>query len=243
MKVLDLLGISLPVFTGILTTTLLLLAGLYSARRRAMGWATRRKLGSARAWLWLHLAAGTLFLLLLLWHSGFALPSGGLSWALWLLAVWTVLSGLVGLALQRWLPVALAGLPVEAPYERIPELVEDLRRRAARLASRCGGPVQALYSRRVAPALEAPRRDASFFLDISGGSAARLREADYLVELLNDDDRARLSELERIYRAKLALDAHYTLQWALRGWLLLHVPPTVVLMVLVLIHIAAVLYY
>ena len=53
----------------------------------------------------------------------------------------------------------------------------------------------------------------------------------------------RLGELQQLYRAKLELDAHYTLQHVLRGWLVLHVPVSLVLLVLVGLHVFTVLYY
>ena len=43
--------------------------------------------------------------------------------------------------------------------------------------------------------------------------------------------------------AKLEIDAHYTLQRALRGWLYFHAPPSLLLLALVAVHVATVLYY
>ena len=58
-----------------------------------------------------------------------------------------------------------------------------------------------------------------------------------------DRDLAQIDLLERDYRTKLEIDAHYTLQRALRWWLWLHVPASLVLLVFVAVHLFTVLYY
>lgn len=229
---------------GTAAALLLVVAALYGVRRRAMRLATRRRLGRARDWLALHLCCGGLFLLLMLMHSGFRLPTGMVTWGLWALGLWTVASGLVGLALQRWIPRALGSGPeVEVVYERIPELVAEIRDAADGVAAACDEPVQALYARRVAPALAAPRRSLRHFFDVTGGKQARLRELNYLRRFLPPAEGERLGRLAQLYESKLEIDVHYTLQQTLRIWLWAHVPVSVVLMALLVIHLATVWYY
>ncbi|MEM7352229.1 MAG: hypothetical protein AAF657_15620, partial [Acidobacteriota bacterium] len=103
--------------------------------------------------------------------------------------------------------------------------------------------VRALYQKTVAPALATPRRRAIYFLDPTGGIQSRLKPFQYLEGRLPAEEKAKLDQLERLYRAKLEIDAHYTLQRALRGWLTLHAPVTVLLVGLVALHIFTVLYY
>lgn len=229
---------------GIACALVLVAVALFGLRRRLPALAARLRLGSAQAWLRCHLYGGTLFVLLLLAHSGFGLPDGTLSWWLWGLGLWTAASGAAGLLLQRWLPrVMSSGLSSEALYERIPELIDDLRRRAEAMSASCAGAVQALYAREVAPALAGPRRRMIYFVDVTGGIQSRLRAFTYLHDFLSGDERDQLDELERLYRAKLELDAHYTLQWPLRWWLLAHVPLSIVLLLLVFVHVLTVVYY
>ncbi len=229
---------------GIACTVVLVIVALFGMRRRMPALAARLRLGSANAWLRVHLYGGVLFLLLLLMHSSFRLPAGALTWWLWGLSVWTVLSGTLGLILQRWLPRVLAsGLSSEVLYERIPALIDDLRERSEALSATCGDSIRALYAREVAPALDAPQRRLIYFIDVTGGIRSRLRSFEYLRGFLPADERGRLEELETLYRAKLELDAHHTLQWPLRGWLMLHVPLSLVLLVLVGVHIFTVLYF
>jgi len=229
---------------GFLAALLLLATALYGVRRRAMATASRWRLGSARTWLRAHLGGGALFLFFLLMHSGFQLPQGLFSWALWLLSLWVVASGFLGLFLQRWIPRVLAsGLSLEAHYDRIPQLVEEIRQRAATLAVDAEGPLRTLYRQRLAPVLAVPMPRMIYFFDVSGGSRTGLRELEYLRSLLPGDERERLGQLEKLYRSKLELDAHYTLQRVLRAWLWLHLPTSLALLVLVALHILVVLYY
>jgi len=202
---------------GVGAAVLLVLAALFAVRRRSMRVAARVRLGRSRTWLRLHVYGSLLFLLLVLMHTGFRLPQGILSWWLWVLSLWTVGSGLIGLLLQRWIPRALnSGLAIEVLYERIPELIDEIRERAEGLAAGCSPPVQALYARNMAPSLAGPSRELIYWLDITGGIRSRLKEIEYLRGLLPAEEKEKLTELERLYRTKLEIDAHYTLQQALR---------------------------
>ena len=237
-------GSPLGMSYGIAATVLLLGAAAYGARRRSMRFASRLGLGRSRAWLYFHVYGGGLFLLLVHMHSGWRLPMGALNWGLWLLSLWTVASGLAGLALQRWIPRVLAsGLSVEVNYDRVDELAKGVRERAEQLAESCDDSVRALYQKTVAPALVAPERRLIYFLDPTGGIQTRLAPFRYLENRLPREERLELVELERLFRAKLEIDAHYTLQRALRGWLIVHAPTSFLLVALVAIHISTVLYY
>lgn len=229
---------------GAAATVLLLVAGVYGARRRVMRLAARRRLGRASVWLPVHTFTGTLFLLLVLMHSGFRLPEGWVTWGLWLLSFWTVLSGFFGLALQRWIPRRLtSGLSIEVHFDRIPELVDESRSRAEKLAAESSEAVRGFYERRLAEAFHEPRWRWLYFLDVTGGGRTRLRELDFLAPRLADAERERLARLRELFVAKSEIDAHYTLQRTLRAWLYLHVPTTIVLIALLAVHLFTVAYY
>ena len=72
------------------------------------------------------------------------------------------------------------------------------------------------------------------------GREHRGREFRHLRRLLAEEDRARLEELEGLYRTKLEIDAHYTLQQTLRLWLYLHVPGSLLLIGLLAAHLYSV---
>jgi len=229
---------------GVAAALLMLGAALLGVRRRTMRFSSRRKLRSSRAWLLFHIYASGLFLPLVLMHSGFGLPRGALTWWLWGLSIWTVLSGLFGLLLQKWIPRVLSsGLSIEVLYDRIPELVDDLRKRAEKLVATCGEPIQALYGRRIAPILAGPTRRTIYYVDITGGYRLPRSEFQYLRKLLGEDEQQKLGELQTLFETKLEIDAHYTLQPALRLWLYLHVPTSLLLVALLALHVWTVIYY
>ena len=204
----------------------------------------RLRLGSSRTWLYGHIYGGTLFLLMVLMHTGFRLPTGSFSWWLWGLSFWTVLSGLAGLALQRWIPRVLAsGLTNEVLYERIPELVDELRRKAEALMESGGEVIRGFYAKNLASALAGPHRRWIYYRDITGGMQSRLKRFHYLSGFLSTREQALLDELEKLYRTKLEIDAHWTLQQARRWWLYAHVPTSLLLLVLVVIHLLTIFYY
>ncbi|HSR51797.1 MAG TPA: hypothetical protein VLV83_13290 [Acidobacteriota bacterium] len=225
---------------GISSALLLVAAAAYSVRRRAPG----RGPGAARHWLYFHIYGGLLFLLLVMMHSGFRLPHGSLAWAMWLLSLWIVASGLLGLAVQRWIPRLLtSGLSTEANYERIPELVESVRSQADSLADQADEAIRRHYRSSLRPLMTAPRTRPIFFLDITGGIQSTLRQAEHLRGFLEAKDVADLDRLVDLFKTKNELDAHLTLQKALRWWLYTHVPVSLTLIVLVGFHIFTILYY
>lgn len=229
---------------GIAAAIVMVAALAHGLRRRAMRLASKLGLGASRVWLHLHVYGGLLFLLLVLLHSGFRLPTGAVTWWLWGLSIWITVSGLFGLALQKWIPrVLTSGLSMEAHYDRIPELCGEIRERAAKLASTSESQVQALYRSSVAPALEKPTRRWIFFVDITGGSKARLKEFAYLQRFLPAEEKEKARELERLFRVKTELDAHLTLQQALRTWLIIHTPVALLLVAFLALHIFSVIYY
>jgi hypothetical protein len=177
-------------------------------------------------------------------HSGFHLPTGMLNWWLWLLSIWVTISGIIGVALQKWVPKLLtSGLANEVLYERIPELVKEIRRKAEALVQPCSDPLRDFYGRQLAYTFSAPQPRWIYYLDITGGAHHRLKQLEYLRNVLSSEERENLDQLELLFKAKLELDAHFTLQRALRWWHYLHVPASIVLLILVAFHIFTIIYF
>ena len=230
------------ILLGILATVLLLVSAAYGVRRRMMRFFTRVGLGRARTWLRLHIACGLLFLVALGFHAGFDLPGGLLNRALWLLALWTVASGFLGLAVQRTVPRILSAIGVGGgqlrPHPRAggrdpPAGREPVgrvgRRRCATSTAQPGAHARA------------PQRNLSVLLDAGGRRRTWIRWTAAVAAAR--DQRARLAQLEALVRTKLDLDIHYTLQQVLRGWLWLHVPTSALLAGARRVHVVAMLAY
>ena len=225
---------------GVAAATLLGGAMAYAGRRRA----PRRGPGASYHWLQFHVYGGTLFLLLVLLHTGLRLPDGVIGWALWTTAVWVVATGLAGVLIQKWVPTALSsGLTTEVHYDRIPELVAHVRGKVEDLVAVADESVRSFYQTNLAAALAGPETRLIYFVDITGGIQTRMRHLDHLQQFLGDADRRAVDELRTLLRTKLEMDAQYTLQKALRWWLYAHVPVAVALTVLVAFHVFAVWYY
>jgi hypothetical protein len=237
-------GRDLGLSFGLVATGLLGLCVLLGLRRRAPRWFARRRFGSAATWHRVHLWGGGLFVVSFLLHSGMRWPSGDLTSLLFALSLWTGLSGLFGLVLQRWIPRALtSALRVEVLYERIPELIAELRGRAESLVVVAEKPIRDLYQLQLAPLMLGPQPRWSYHLDITGGVQRHARSIHYLMPLLDGASQRTLREIEELVRLKMELDAHASLQRSLRLWLWLHVPTSLLLCGLVTVHIAAYFVY
>ena len=237
-------GSALGLGYGTAAAALLVGVAALGVRRRTMRLSTRLGLGRSRTWLDVHIFGGALFLLLMFMHSGFRLPTGWVTWWLWGLSLWSVASGALGLLIQRWIPRQLSsGLSVEVHYDRIPELSREILTRAEELTRDCSEPVLDLFERTVAPALERPRRRLIYLVDVTGGAQARLREFRYLRQYLTPKEDQTVDRLEDLFKTKLEIDAHYTLQPVLRWWLYIHVPTSMLLLGFLALHLASVFLY
>jgi len=226
---------------GIAATVLLIVVAAWGVRRRTM---RIRSTGSAQNWVQLHVYGGFLFLLLVLMHDGFRLPHGSLTGWLLLLSVWVTLSGLLGVFLQKWVPKMLtSGVSIEVLYERVPELVEAVRVKSEELVAGAPDAIQDFYARNIARTLRAPKSRWVYYVDVTGGIQSQTKQFEYLRRLLTPEDQQKLDQLEKYYKTKLELDAHYTLQKSLRWWLYAHAPASIVLLVLACIHIVSVVVY
>lgn len=224
---------------GSIATGIFVIDALYPLRRRLMGW----PFGSAQVWLQFHLYGGIVACLMVLIHIGFRLPGGWFGWSLFFLTVWTTASGLLGTFLQKWIPTLIvSNLRVEALYERIPELVERLQAQADALVANASDIFDRAYRTDIRPQLAAATPSWSYLFDIGGNRERRLQPLDYVAQFLEDTERERLDDLRAICGEKAELDAHLSLQRALRLWTLLHVPPSMLLMALIVVHFVSVLY-
>lgn len=221
---------------GTLAALLFLNGALYPLRRRLLAW----PLGTAQRWLQLHIYGGVLAMLFVLIHTGFALPFGTMGWWLFGLSLWTTLTGVAGTMLQKWIPAVVAGsLRVEALAARMPQLVARLQAEADELMRGAPDRLIAAYQADIRPLLQQPEPAWAYVANVQAG---RVRYEPRLAALDRLADAGRVSELRAIVTEKAELDVHLSLQRALRTWVLLHVPPAIVLLGLLAVHIFAVLY-
>jgi hypothetical protein len=213
----------------------------YSARRSVPA---RRTLGPSRTYLQVHLWGGGLFLVLFLVHTAFRLPGGLLYFCLWSLSLWVVLTGVVGVVLQKSLPRILEpSSSFEVNLQRIPELVDELRLRAEAAAAGAEPRVKTYYDQHMAPDMASPRMITAVLFRNARVARRGTGEVDILRRTLPPEGIAALEALREIHNTKHEMDVHYTLQRILRGWLYLHLPAAVVLLGVVLLHVFFVFYF
>jgi hypothetical protein len=240
-------GSVIGIWYGLIGSALMIYAGLLSALRHVPSWWW---LGSRKVWLRGHIWLGLLSGVFILCHSGFRWGSG-VAFILSIVLILTLVTGIVGLFLQNVLPrMIMVRVPNEAPYEQIPHLIGVMRRQADELIDKVKEDkaidsavkikLAEFYVEQVRPFLTHPYRrslnlasplqEETLFARVQalpGFGAVK----DQLVELRGYcHERRLLADQQRMYH------------W-LHGWLLVHVPLSVLLLVLGLAHAVMSLYY
>jgi hypothetical protein len=119
---------------GVLGSAFMLFAGLLGARKRVRTW----RIGRAEFWMRGHLWLGFVSLPIIWFHGGFA-HGGTLTTVLMWLLYAIVVSGLLGAALQHFVPRQMTRLvPNETIYDQIPQVIRHLAVEADDVAAVCG---------------------------------------------------------------------------------------------------------
>jgi hypothetical protein len=242
---------------GVAGTLFMIFAGLLSVRKKTI----RLRLGSLSWWLKGHLWLGLLSVPLIFFHAAFRW-GGWLEIALWILLGVVVVSGLVGLALQNVLPRLMK---LQLPSEAIPDQFAERCRRLMlsadeRIVAQCtpaiveaamANPRQGttspsplaelarFYFRSVRPFLGAAPPDDGLLTtreqahQVFERVRATLPEScgetvDWLEQSCNE--RRQLAQQERLFRL-------------LHGWLKIHIPCSIALLVFTVVHVVTALYY
>lgn len=235
----------------------MIFAALLGARKRVPVY----RLGRAQTWMRGHLWLGLLSLPLILFHSGFRYGHGLTAWLMTLLIV-VILSGLFGAALQHYMPrVMTREVTMETIYEEIGHVRAQLLEEAAELmqqASENGkgkektsvengdgdgigsavavmdeaAPLRNFYERELKPFLEKPGASGSALSD-----AVQSRSAfSQLRTLVPASLHVTIEDLESICEEERQLTLQRQLHLWLHGWLLLHIPLSLALLLLGAIH-------
>jgi hypothetical protein len=277
-------GGSAPGLTfGVIGFGFMIFAALLGARKRVPTW----RIGRAQAWMRGHLWLGLLSLPVILFHGGFHFGGTLTSVLMWLLII-TVASGLIGAALQHYVPrVMTTDVKLETIYDEIGNVRKLLREEAdrgveaicgsrglGRLAKeevqRAGGfsaartmatsgggaavaaaaetvvlteeeraPLRKFYLSEMRPFLEQPKQRGSRLgdADKAHGAFAGLRT------LMPQAAQATLQDLEDICDEARQLVRQEQLHRLLHGWLLVHIPLSLALILLGAVHAVMALRY
>ncbi len=255
-------GSAMGLTFGVAGYALMLYAGLLGARKRVPTW----RIGRAQTWMRGHLWLGLLSLLLILFHSGFAFR-GPLTFVLMLLFFIVIGSGILGAAIQHYVPSFMTSrVPLETIYEEIPHVRAQLREEADQLASAICGPLDGavaeetsehsetvlveiehddrerfreVYLQKVRPYLAEPETSGAELADPlrSGETFEALRR------LLAPPVHGVLDDLENICAEEQQLSRQIRIYRWLHAWLLVHVPLSIALLVLGAVHAVMALRY
>ena len=225
-------GSPLGLTFGIAGYALMLYAGLLGARKKVPVW----RIGRAQTWMRGHLWLGLLSFPLILFHGGFAYR-GPLTAVLMLLFFIVIVSGVLGAVLQHYLPrMMTTQVTMETIYEEIPHVRAQLREEADQLAEAAAlvevehedkVRFQEIYRAKIRPSLEQPQ-PAMF---------------EPLRPLFPAPFQGVLNDLEDICEEQRQLNRQVRLYRWLHGWLLVHVPLSIVLLVLGGVHAVMALRY
>lgn len=241
---------------GIVGFAFMIFAGLLGARKKIPVW----RIGRAQTWMRGHLWLGLLSLPLILFHGGFRF-GGPLTSTLMILLILVIASGVFGAVLQHYMPrIITTEVPLETIFEQIDRVRGQLLAEADEFiagASALGNPLaatgaraavateelttitetdiaplQAFYSRQMRPFLEKP--------DARGQALANAAKArtifDGLRTLLLPQLHGIVEDLQEICEEERQLRKQARLHHWLHGWLMLHIPMSLALLLLGAAH-------
>ena len=197
------------------------------------------QMGTAAAWMQLHIYVGLSTFLVFALHIGWRIPDGPFELLLAGLYLTVAFSGVYGLYVTRVVPKKLTAIHEEVIFERIREFRQQLAADAQTLVlSACQTtPVLAnFYANRLAVFFERPRS-----VLWTAAPNGRLRkqlvaEIESLDRYLVDDQRAASRQLLTLVRKKDDLDYHHAMQGRLKVWLFAHVGLTYSLLIVAILH-------
>ena len=210
------------------------------------------RLGRAQTWMRGHLWLGLLSLPLILLHAGFHAGGPLTIMLLWLLVI-VIASGIFGAVLQHFMPATMTrDVPLETIYEEIEHVRAQLRAEAAEQIARASAitvaenpdeegaaattaapaaPLVAFYDREIRPYLErAPGPN-----PLADRSQAE-RAFSNVRLLVPPPLHAAVDDLENICEEARQLTRQAHLHRWLHGWLLIHVPLSIALILLGAAH-------
>lgn len=192
-------------------------------------------------WLQAHIYVGLLAIVLFLLHVGFAIPRGPFEFALWLVSVLLLLSGLQGIYASRVFPRLMRQYGELILFERIPQHRVALAVRAEEIATRSLREAQAssiadFYANQLQPFFVGVHNITAHIFGSRRPLNRLLEEIDHLYRYVRPAGREHLAALRELVVAKDNLDHQYALQLFLKSWLFVHIPLTYCILLLAAVH-------
>jgi hypothetical protein len=259
-------GTVIGIIYGVVGFAFMIFAGLLSLRKKFPVW----RMGRTSTWMRGHLWLGLISYPIILFHAGFSFGKGTLTW--WMMAIFTVVivSGVVGAILQHYMPRMMTReVPYETIYAEIPrirgQLVDEADMKVAEvtgvmsesaMAQASGGTGGVVVT--VVQMENEVREELTRFYDSElrpyiekeggKGCAIAMRQTSMamfanLRTLLPDVIHPVVSDLESICEEKRELDHQIRMHRILHGWLFIHVPLSLALLLMGAVHAVIALRY
>ena len=259
-------GTVIGIIYGVVGFAFMIFAGLLSLRKKFPVW----RMGRTSTWMRGHLWLGLISYPIILFHAGFSFGKGTLTW--WMMAIFTVVivSGVVGAILQHYMPRMMTReVPYETIYAEIPrirgQLVDEADMKVAEvtgvmsesaMAQASGGTGGVVVT--VVQMEDEIREELTRFYDSElrpyiekeggKGCAIAMRQTSIamfanLRTLLPDVIHPVVSDLESICEEKRELDHQIRMHRILHGWLFIHVPLSLALLLMGVVHAVIALRY
>jgi hypothetical protein len=244
-------GTRIGLLFGTVAFFIFLFAVMLGARKKKPLW----RIGRVEFWLKAHIWLTLLTIPLVGFHCGWVWGSEHTTWLL-IFYILVMGSGIFGLAMQQFMPAFMKErLPREVVFEQIPNLRKRALEAAEQLKKDCTPPAADAKPdpkaipptpddlKSAASIIEFLDSDALAYLAARKGKGHRLgdqRESDSAFRLLKLSVTPRwlprVEELQAACDERRRTDLQTTLQHWLHGWLLIHVPVSLLLIVVTLWH-------
>jgi hypothetical protein len=240
----------------------MIFAALLGARKKVPVW----RVGRAQTWMRGHLWLGLLSLPLIVLHSGFRYGHG-LTAVLMTLLIIVVASGIFGAALQHYMPRVMSReVPMETIYEEIGHVRAQLLEEAEELIKQAtaekakaaaagaidsteavatvvvedhAAPLRIFFEQELKPFLENPGARGHALADQGQSRNAFIQLRTLVPPALHTT----IEDLESICEEERQLTLQSKLHMWLHGWLLLHIPLSLALILLGAVHAVMALRY
>jgi hypothetical protein len=224
-------------FSGLALFSIVILLTLFNARKKLPFLPLLR----ASTWMQVHIYVGLLSCVLFGLHVGWRIPRGWFETSLWVLFCLVSASGVVGLALSRWLPGRLTVYGENVIFERIPAMRAGLRREVEEMvvesvAKSKSSTIADFYEQKLRNYFST-RLFVWYHLAGYGKPLFRLlAEVQALDRYFNAEERVVMARIVERIRDKDNLDFQQARQGLLKGWLFVHIPLTYSMIVLGAVH-------
>jgi hypothetical protein len=235
-------GSTMGLAYGIIGSALILLLTFFGIRKR---W-YRSTFGTLEQWLQSHIYLGVLVMVILLFHAGGRYNDKVAVATLILVAV-VVASGVLGAILYVTVPRMLTEVESNLTVPELSEQLNQLARNMARIASARSAPFQRIHEELLRES--EPGALAGWRLLLAFGRRRKQDQGDWarLIALVPKEEQEELRQLLVVSRQRkeLLLRLIYQQRYknVLEFWLYIHVPFTIALLVMSVVHIAGVFYF